>query len=156
LKALGFAIKLNKSIFDPCQIIDFLGLTFNLNSLELSVPLSKLKKVRSNCRRMLTSPKTTPPKLASLLGVLNSVCNATRYSRFQCQCLQRWLKNALSQGSWDKGCILDENARDEQCYSALFPSKFNGVSTLPRDVEMKSQVIAQTDAFKTGWGAVLP
>ena len=45
LQCLGFTINKEKTISEPCQTLEFLGFTVNTLTMELALPLEKLKKI---------------------------------------------------------------------------------------------------------------
>ena len=70
LQHLGFVINWKKSVLTPVQEIEFLGLTINSVTLELSLNKTKIQKVVSECQSLLNNPQTSVLELKRLLGLL--------------------------------------------------------------------------------------
>lgn len=47
LECLGFIINLKKSVLEPSQKLEFLGITVDSTNMELRLPLEKMKKIRA-------------------------------------------------------------------------------------------------------------
>ena len=45
LQCLGFQLNHEKSVVEPAQSMEFLGLTVNSTLMELSLPVQKIKKI---------------------------------------------------------------------------------------------------------------
>ena len=54
LQHLGFLLNLKKSVLQPCQEIEFLGLIVNSVNLTLSLPLQKVQKAQEECTKCTT------------------------------------------------------------------------------------------------------
>ena len=57
LQHLGFVINCHKSLLTPVQEIEFLRLTINSVTLELSLNKTKIQKVVSECQNLLNNPQ---------------------------------------------------------------------------------------------------
>ena len=76
LQHLGFVLNLEKSILNPLQEIEFLGVTMNSLKMYLSLPPEVLK-IQSQCQNIHSKGHATVHKLAKLLGLLASTIQAT-------------------------------------------------------------------------------
>ena len=68
LQHLGPFIKWKKSVLKPVQEIEFLGLTINSGTLELSLNKTKIEKGVSECQNLLNNPQTSILELTRLIG----------------------------------------------------------------------------------------
>ena len=71
LQHLGFVINWKKSVLTPVQEIEFLGLTINSVTLELSLNKTKVQKVVSECQNLLNNPQTSILELTRVIGLLS-------------------------------------------------------------------------------------
>ena len=101
LENLGFIINHKKSILDPSQEIEFLGMMVNSQTMELRLPGEKIKKIRSEARNILSTATPSARSLAQLLGKLNATTPALQVAPLFCRALQTCLKQALSLGGQD-------------------------------------------------------
>ena len=72
LQSLGFKINYKKSILEPTQIIEFLGIMVNSVLMELSLPLQKIKKIRAEARSVGKEKMVSARTLARLIGKMNA------------------------------------------------------------------------------------
>uniref|UniRef100_A0A1X7TMA5 Reverse transcriptase domain-containing protein n=1 Tax=Amphimedon queenslandica TaxID=400682 RepID=A0A1X7TMA5_AMPQE len=76
LEKLGFCINWKKSVVEPSQFIEFLGLVVNSESLTLSVPQHKVQKIFRECQSLWNKAMASERDLAHLIGLLTSVNQA--------------------------------------------------------------------------------
>ena len=62
-----------KSQLHPAQSIEFLGFHKNSITLNISLPLDKVKSIRKECRKVVENPDNTIRELARLLGISASI-----------------------------------------------------------------------------------
>ena len=72
LQHLGFVINWNKSVLTRVQEIEFLCLTINSVTLELSLNKTKIEKVVSEYQNFLNNRQTSILELTKLTGLLMS------------------------------------------------------------------------------------
>ena len=68
LQHLGFVINCKNSALTPVQEIEFLGLTRNSATIELSLNKTKIQKVVSEYQNLLNNPQTSILELTRLIG----------------------------------------------------------------------------------------
>ena len=56
LENLGFIINSKKSLLSPTQVIEFLGMVVNSQTLEIILPGQKIKTIRLEARQVLNDP----------------------------------------------------------------------------------------------------
>ena len=95
LTSLGFYINVDKSIFVPSQIMEFLG--FIINTVEMTIELTQSKRqiIASLCQEILSSQDLTIRKVAKLLEKMSSVMISIRYSKMHYRNLERFKGEAL-------------------------------------------------------------
>ena len=72
LQCLGFTINTMKTITEPTQIIDFLGITVNTVTMELALPPEEIKKIRAESRKLLEAELVSARALSRLIGKMNA------------------------------------------------------------------------------------
>ena len=97
LQQLGFIINQKKSILNPSQEIEFLGLTVNSRDMTLCLPKEKIDNIRYRCQLALSQHTIKLKSLHSLVGKLISTSQAVlpapiKYRAIQ-QCLIRGVKS---------------------------------------------------------------
>ena len=148
---LGFTLNIDKSVFTPCQTIEFLG--FVINSIDMTVSLTPTKKasLKSLCEELLNTPSPSIRRLATLIGKIASSFVGVPLGKLYFRHLERTKTFALkaSKGNFDKPCSLDLYAMFEINWW------FNNIesSWAPIIRENPSSSIS-TDASNSGWGAV--
>ena len=72
LECLGFIVNIKKSILNPAQVMEFLGLSVDSLAMEIRLPPIKIKQIRAEARK-LAKQETIPARmLAQLLGKMNA------------------------------------------------------------------------------------
>ena len=114
LQHLGFVINWKKSVLTPVQEIEFLGLTINSVTLELSLNKTKIQKVVSECQNLLNNPQTSILELTRLIGLLTSTIQAVLPARLNCRFLQmQQISSLLENLSYLDKIVLNENSKIE-------------------------------------------
>ena len=72
LEMLGFVVNYQKSQLNPTQSIEFLGFHIYSVTLNISLPLDKVKRIRKECQRVVENTDITIRELARLLGKLSA------------------------------------------------------------------------------------
>lgn len=68
LQHLGFLINVEKSIVEPSQIMEYLGLVINSNQLSFSLPSGKATEVKAKCDAALVKGVISLREIASIMG----------------------------------------------------------------------------------------
>ncbi len=69
---LGFVVHLSKSVFEPTQILEFLGFLLNSRIMTVTLTSKKVTKIFIACEHLLKQTSITISELASLIGTLVS------------------------------------------------------------------------------------
>ena len=113
LANLGFTVTRQKSLTDPTQEIDSLGLVADFVVMELRLPGSKIKNIRSDAKALLQLVQPTARQVSRLLGKLTHATHAmratvlhsgtlsiqrkvTKFSRFLCLVFRAEFEHFLS------------------------------------------------------------
>ena len=150
LECLGFIVNTKKSVLNPAQVIEFLGLTVDSVAMEIMLLPIKIKQIRAEARKLVRQKTVSARMLAQLLGKMNATNCVLPPGPLFYRHLQMALTNALEQSS--------------QCYEAQVPltqkcleelewwdnmCRWNGKTLLQRDINL----VIDSDASLKGWGA---
>ena len=160
LEDLGLQESKKKAV-PPTKRIVFLGVQFDSEAMEMSVPPDKVTEVKAEIRKW--SRKTTISKkdLQSLLGKLMWVSKVVKYSRpFMGRLLEQL--RAMSKVSDSKKLKLTDESRKDILWWSVYLEHFNGVTMLinedpiPLSYEQlldSPHEVCAGDATPTGGGA---
>ena len=70
LENLGFLINMEKSIFVPVQIIEFLGIIVDSTNMRFLLPDEKVAVIQKECRQLVSSQVTSLSQLSNIIGKL--------------------------------------------------------------------------------------
>ena len=76
LEALGFIVNKEKSILCPSQELEFLGLSVDSQSLQLKLPIEKMKQIRKEAGQLQRKESMSARQLSQFLGKLNAASQA--------------------------------------------------------------------------------
>lgn len=76
---LGFLVHPDKSVFQPTQIIEFLGFIINSITMFVSLTLTKAARVHKACQDLLNNKHITIREVAHVIGLLVSSLPAVQY-----------------------------------------------------------------------------
>ena len=152
LTGLGFVINIPKSITNPAQQIEYLGLLVDSTTLHLSLPGEKLHHIRAEIDQIAKkSSQTTERQLAQIIGKLHAASQAVLPAPLfyrSLQGLQRALNN--SSQNYNSLLTLSQPAQEELTWWQDKLSHWNGKALLHQTETMS----IKPDASLQGWGAV--
>ena len=151
LKNLGFIVNSKKSILQPTQEIEFLGMIVSSLSMDLKLPGEKIRKIRQEARHLLQLKQPSAHLLSQFLGKLNATSPALQMAPLFCRSLQICLKQALTdnQQNYQAAVQLSPQALEDLQWWELHLSSWNGRSLI---IQSTSLTIT-SDASLQGWGA---
>ena len=150
LENLGFTVNRQKSLTDPTQEIEFLGLVADSVLMELRLPGSKIKNIRSDAKALLQMVQPTAREVSRLLGKLTHATHAMRAAPLFFRHLQACLQAALQPlQDYSQHCPLTKEAKEDLNWWATHPTSWNGKSIIRGNPDLT----IETDASNTGWGA---
>ena len=124
LENLGYIVHPEKTITQPSQEIEFLGMVVDSRARELRLPGHKIKKLRQEAAMVIRHHRAPPTarEVSCLLGKFNSVSQAIPPGPLFCRAIQRDLAMALD--------------ASKQCYDAPspFPSCHRGAAVLEKSL----------------------
>ena len=151
LECMGYIINSKKSITNPAQTLEFLGLIVDTLSMELRLPLDKLKKICAESRKLAREQTTSACSLARLLGKMNATTPVIPPAPLFCRHLQMSLTRALEEGSqsYETHVTLSPEGREELTWWDNHMSRWNGKSLVKTEID----IVIDSDASLMGWGA---
>lgn len=152
LEALGFIVNREKSHLCPSQELEFLGLLVDSQSLQLKLPSEKLSQIRKEAGLLHRKTVVSARQLSQFLGKLNAASQALLVAPLFFRALQGDLQKALLQGdqNYNQTLSLSKEALEELGWWQYQLANWNGRTVIQTPV----QVLIQSDASLTGWGAV--
>ncbi|KAL6730459.1 hypothetical protein Aduo_001434 [Ancylostoma duodenale] len=152
---VGLRINFEKSIIQPCQSMEFLGLIIDTAQCTFAIPSRKRSRIVEDAKELLACGSPTKRQIAKLLGRLNFISVAAPGANFRLRELQRALGGAApvtlkQRDRFDNKVELSEEAKSElrwwiQATATIPPTSF---------VRFSPDVAIASDASKIGWGAV--
>ncbi len=89
MKRLGFQLNLRKSMLIPCRQLEYIGLWWNTEKMEISLPQDKLQAIHQSARDLLHHPCPTVRKTMRFLGQLNFANYGHRLARRKTRAIQQ-------------------------------------------------------------------
>ena len=101
---VGFVINPEKSTFNFCQEIEYLGFVINSMKVIVSLTPAKKQKILSLCVKLRPTEQPPVRQVAQLLGTLYSSFIAVPYGKLHYRSLERFKTKSLviSEGNFDK------------------------------------------------------
>ena len=101
LECLGFIINKEKSLLQPTQLLEFLGVMVDTLAIELKLPREKMKKMCAEAGKLLQEEFISARSLSCLLGKINATSQVIPAAPlFYCH-LQMQLTNTLESSLQD-------------------------------------------------------
>lgn len=147
----GFTVHPEKSVFVPCQVIEFLGFIIDTRKMKITLPERKKLKLVNACDIILKKNKCLIRELSQLLGNIVATFPAAQYGPLHYRTIEREKIVALKQNNdnYDSVMIVTD-----ECKTEILWWKQN-INNLFSDISHGSpQIILTSDASKTGWGGV--
>ena len=127
LQHLGFVLNVEKSILNPVQEIEFLGVRINSLKMCLSFPKEKVLKIQSQCQDVHAKGQVTVHKLTKLLGLLASTIQAVLPAQVNVRYLQQQEIKALrATQCYQVTVLLNSNSKEELQWRIQNLQIFNG------------------------------
>lgn len=146
MQKLGWAINFEKSVLNPTQCLEFLGITWDTKRNAMSLSESKCLSLRKALHEQLTSGKWSLKQYQRLMGRLNFANFVTKRGRLHCRTLQFFSRQLSKSHPYRKVTIPQPVQIDIKWWinaiGARMPIHMNAVTHL-----------LTTDASNIGWGA---
>ena len=131
------------------EIIEFLGVWYNLRTLTMSVTLERLEELMELLKQWWVGRRFKRNNLEVLLGKLQFVSNCVRPAR----ALVLRLRNRL-RGMGEGWYSVDNEMFSDIRWWIQFLEKYNGVSIMWMLQEVKEDHVLASDACMSGMGAI--
>ena len=147
LRDLGVQEALDKAI-PPSYIIEFLGVMYDFIKMIIYVTDERMQDFQQELTWWRLGKKYTRKQLESLLGKMQFISNCIRPARV----FVLRLRNSLRDMKTNVG-ITDEQMMADLDWWVTFLPKYNGVSIMWMNQELKEDFLIASDACLTGMGA---
>ena len=150
LSQLGFRINWDKTILDPVQTIEFLGIIYNSLDMSLELPLKKRREALHNLEVFSTCSQCTLRQWSSFIGHLNFCSQTIKYGRLYLREFERvrYLGLLMNGDNFDAQISLSKSL--EPLFSWWKSQIPRAKISITRGSYVKEIF---SDASLTGWGA---
>jgi hypothetical protein len=150
LENCGFLVNVEKSIKNPTQIIEYLGLIVNSLLLSLSLRQEKLFEILKLCGVLMKRETTSLREIARILGNLAWAVKCIPFAQAHYKALQRFhiRESSRSNGNLSTIVSLDKESRDNLAWWVENIVSLNGRAM----TAVEPDIIIYSDASKKGWG----
>ena len=147
---VGFIVHPTKSIFEPTQILEYLGFILNSILMRISVNERQATKIASACKDLIKNTEIKVIDLARVVGLLVASFPGVQYGRLYYRHLDNVKTSALKKGKGDYNAPvhLDGMCRDDlEWWINNIHHTHNPIS------HGNPSLMIRSDASETGWGA---
>ena len=150
LECLGFIVNTKKSVLNPAQVIEFLGLFVDSIAMEIRLPPIKIKQIRAESCKLARQETVSARMLAQLLGKMNATNCVLPPGPLFYRHLQMALTNILGQSSqcYKAQVLLTQECLEELEWWDNNMCRWNGKILIQGDIDL-----IDSDASLEGWGA---
>jgi len=148
LYSLGWMINQKKSMLEPVQEIEFLGLKLDSIKMSILVPNKKVREIKREIKRVLEKEVISIRNLASLIGKIQAINQAVFMVPFRTREMLLQKIQELKAGNWEKMIFLEEEVKMELRWWLENIKKVNGKEVETKEIEKT----LTTDASLIGWG----
>lgn len=149
---LGLVAHPEKSVFEPTQILEFLGFLLNSILMRISLTPQKVEKVQNACISLLRKAnKVLIREVSRVIGLIVATFPGVMFGPLYYRGLEHDKTHALklSHGNFDSNMHLSQAAIAElQWWVKSLPTSYNEINHGIPDI------IINTDASLIGWGGV--
>jgi hypothetical protein len=121
LQHLGFLINFDKSIVEPSQIMEYLGLLINSNNLSFALPDTKASEVKTKCDAALVKGVISLREIASIMGNFTWAIPTMPFAQAHFRRMQAFYISQARRASFDLNtkCTLSlDTRRDLEWWSS--------------------------------------
>jgi hypothetical protein len=151
LQRLGFIINWEKSVLEPSQSLDYLGLVIDSNRLSFALPIAKIEAVKAMCEAALLAKVVSLKEIASIMGNFTWAIPAIPYAQAHYRRLQSFYirKSQAANSNLKIKCLLSLKAQDDLKWWVANLDKAKDKVFFPQAPDLE----IYTDASLSGWGA---
>ena len=139
-----------EKLVPPTTKLEFLGITFDSNTMTMEVSEDKLRDITSELSTWLTRTSATRKEVESVVGKLQFLAKYVRAGRVFLGRLIQWIQTMSRKGRYS----IPIEARKDIAWWARFIQEYNGVSLLWLMKEPETDIVVQTDACPKGYGGI--
>ena len=146
---VGFIVNPEKSVFEPTQRIEFLGLILDSIMMMIFLTQKKTEKIIRLCEKYITKTRIKIRDLAKLIGNLVAALPAAQYGKMHYRTLEVCKINALKENAfnWDAKCTIGYQEHAEMQWW------LDNVSDIRNPIWKGSiELTMSTDACDYQWG----
>lgn len=148
LKFLGFIINVEKSVGDPTQEIEFLGLNVNSLSLSVALPREKVDSILNLCMDAMSKSRVSLREMASILGKFVWATNAVPFAQAHYRNFQLLYIAQAKTADMEKLITLSEESCSDLSWWVENLARQNGKPLVQNDPDL----VIFSDASLSGWG----
>ncbi len=150
IESLGFVVSVDKSVLDPCQSLEYLGLFIRSIPMTFSLIEKKISDISKMCNTVLKAHQISLRDVAFILGNFNWATHAVRFAQAHSRALQALYNSELklAGGNLQRKIILTPDARDDLSWWTSRADFQSGKSIL----SSSPSLTIFTDASLSGWG----
>ena len=149
LEELGVETSKGKLVL-PTTRLEFLGVTFDSQSMTMEISEEKLAEIRTELEAWLYKVTATRKEVESLVGKLQFMAKCIKAGRVFLGRLINWIRT-MDRG---KKYSIPMEARRDIAWWGRFAHKYNGVSLMWCIKELGVDTLLQTDACPKGYGGI--
>ena len=149
LTELGVEKAKDKTI-PPTTKLEFLGITFNSESMTMGVPTDKLQEIQEEINTWLLKTSARRKEVESLIGKLQFIAKCVKAGRIFLGRLIQWLRQMDRKNNYR----IPLEARKDIAWWGRCMTIYNGTSLLWLMKEPGTDTVLQTDACPKGFGGI--
>ena len=158
-EGLGLMVNHKKSILLPAQNLGFLGFNINSQTMQISLPQEKMRKIQQDSSQLLAQQSVSVHQIAQFVGKTTATLRALPTAPLHYRALQ-FLMNSVApvnytqEGTTDKFNTivqLDPESKTDLTWWSSLNRKDLSTPVIPP----APSVTIESDASNQGWGAVL-
>ncbi len=151
LESLGFLVNWEKTVSDPSQSIEYLGVIIDSLSMRFCLPEDKVAKIKNLCSKILSKTLVSLKDLASVLGNLVWAISSVPFAQAHYRALQNFYIRQIDhfRGDLSAKCPLSDQSKQDLSWWVSYLDIVNGKPFSSIDPD----IIIHSDASLMGWGA---
>ena len=150
LQNLGVEASEEKRV-EPTTRLEFLGITFDSNTMTMEVSTDKLTEARMELKTWLYKTSARRKEVESLVGKLQFHAKCIKSGRVFTGRLIQWLRSMDRKQTYS----IPREARRDIAWWARFMEEYNGISLMWMFKEPTTDQVLATDACKRGYGGIM-
>ena len=148
----GFVIHPGKSVLEPVTNIDYLGFTLDSADMTVSLPESKVAKIKDKIRDILRKESFTIRELSQVIGMLVASFPGVEFGKLFYRRCDNYKTKKLKE---NKGNFSAKISLPNECKQDLIWWLENLSSAKSRICKGKISICLESDASGNGWGGCL-